>query len=187
MTAREKVAKRRHIIATLNGQGQSIRAIARMLDVGRTTVHRDLEYIKATPTMPGTLAIEPPTHGLHIRPGRHKIEARARELTPQIIKSHAHLDVAHDGPAVYRLAMLYARQEHAYAWLRRQPDEMFSDGSTGDVHGLLGRLEKWEAQAGREEERLAITAQDRERRETETQGALGAIDIKAVGMRLDVK
>jgi hypothetical protein len=173
MTHAERIAERRRDVRVLDEQGKTLREIALQLNVGRSTVHRDLEALKARTGGTENLQPWPPaepgntramTHGLDSpRVIGKVIEPRARELAPQIIDAHPHLDPIRDGAAAFRLAMVYARLEHAYTWLAERGDEMFADRDTGEVHGLLGRVQMWEVQAGREEERLAISPRERER------------------------
>jgi hypothetical protein len=165
----ERIERRRNV-RLLHGEGLSVRAIARRLGIGVATVHRDLVAIGGRPAPPANLPPAPEGNSRALTHGQESprvvgavIEPRARELVPQIVEAHGHLDARRDGPAVLRLAMVYARLEHAYAWLAQQGDELFADRKAGKVHGLLGRVGIWEAAAGREEERLAISPRERTR------------------------
>ncbi len=84
------------------------------------------------------------------------VEPRARELAPEVLEANAHLDAARDGAAVFRYAVTLARVERVYRWLSEQDDAVFVDEEAGKPHGVFERLEKWETQADRAEERLAI-------------------------------
>lgn len=180
-------AERRRTIAELVDQGVSKRRIIRRLGIGAGTLYRDLE---ALGLRPANLPPAPPentramTHGLESpRLVGAVIEPRASELAPQIVAAHGHLDQVRDGAAVLRLAMTYARLEHAYTWLAGQADELFADRDEGRVHGLLGRVAQWEAQAGREEERLAISPRERTRLKLDKLGV--ARGLVGDGERLD--
>jgi hypothetical protein len=84
------------------------------------------------------------------------VEPRARELAPQILAAHPHLDQQKDGPAIFRLAMTYARIERVYRWLAEQDDAVFDDVDAGTTHSVLERCSRWERQASADEDRLAI-------------------------------
>lgn len=103
-------------------------------------------------------------HGLDSeRVLKGEIEPRAHGLVPGIIEANPHLDPRRDALAVYRYALALVRLEHAYTWLAEQSDELFADRTKGIVHGLYSRIERWEAQASRDEERLAISPRERTR------------------------
>jgi hypothetical protein len=166
-------------------RGLGPRAIARELGVPPTTVHRDLVALRLAGGQERERpASVPPAPAGNSRAMVHGlgsaavtaavIEPRARELAPRIIDAHPHLDARRDGPAVTRLAFCYARLEHAYRWFAEQPDELFKDRENGTVHGLLGRVTVWEASAGAQEERLAITPRERARLKLDRLGAAGA-------------
>jgi hypothetical protein len=84
------------------------------------------------------------------------VEPRARELVPSILEANPHLDAGRDGAAVYRYAVALARIERVYRWLSEQPDPVFADERAGAVHAVYERLERWERQAERAEQQLAI-------------------------------
>jgi hypothetical protein len=182
--------ERRRRVVALHGEGESIRGIARRLGIGVATVHRDLKadgVVRPANLPPAELGnTRAMTHGLDSdRVTGAVIEPRARELLPGIVDAHGHLDAGRDGPAVLRYALCLARLEHAYGWLAQQGDELFSDRKAGKVHGLLGRVARWEAQAGREEERLAISPRERTRLKLDqVRGQLllagGALDLAAL-------
>jgi hypothetical protein len=84
------------------------------------------------------------------------VEARARELAPEVLEANSHLDVARDGAAVFRYAVTLARIERVYAWLDERDDPVFEDERAGEVHAVYSSLERWEAAASRAEQQLAI-------------------------------
>lgn len=186
----EQRAERRRTIVTLVDQGVSKREICRRLGIGAGTLYRDLERddVKGPANLPpapegNSRAL---THGLDSpRVIGAVIEPRAQELVPGVIDAHAHLDERRDGPAVLRYATILARLEHAYAWLAQQPDELFVDRVKGTVHGLLGRVAMWEASAGREEERLAISPRERTRLKLDRLGLVRGA-LSGSGDRLDL-
>lgn len=82
---------------------------------------------------------------------------RAEQIAPSVLDAHPHLDACRDGPAVMRYAMLLARIERVYAWLVDRDDVVFDDAETGKAHGIYQSLDKWEAGAAREEDRLGLS------------------------------
>ena len=94
------------------------------------------------------------THGAQSK----LIEARARELVPQVYEANKHLD-QRDGPAVSRYAATLARIERIYCWLSEQSDPVFANG--GNAHLVYGRLERWERMASECERDLAISPRER--------------------------
>jgi len=165
-----RAEQRRRFFAALD-EGLSLREAARRAGISSSTGHAWREQER--PSMPEHLTPWPPaepgntramTHGLDSdRVTRGVIEPRAVEIAPGIIAANPHLDTERDGLAVGRYAMVLARLERAYEWLANQPDDLFANAKTGEVHGLYGRLAKWEAQASRDEERLAISPRERTR------------------------
>jgi len=124
------------------------------------------------------------------------VEPRARELVPQILEVNEHLDELRDGPGVYRYCVVLSRLERAYTWLQAQPDSVFSSdlqasraSKAPSPHGVWERVEKWESQADRAEERLGISPLARSRLGLDHQrGQLTAEEIeerKAARARLD--
>lgn len=176
----EQVERRRDV-RLLHREGLSLRAIARRLGVAVSTVHRDVEAIGERPASPVNFPPAPVgnvralKHGLDSSRVGVAVERRARDLVPGIIAAHGHLDDVRDQPAVLRYAMTLARLERAYSWLAEQDDELFADRDEGRVHGLLGRVAGWEAQAGREEERLAISPRERTRLKLDRLGLARAV------------
>ena len=84
-------------------------------------------------------------------------------MAPGIYHANPHLDELRDGPAVMRYVITLARIERVYAWLTERQDQVFSDVDAGEVHGVYLRLETWERQADKAEERLAIAPLTRAR------------------------
>jgi hypothetical protein len=181
-------AERRRTIRELLDQGVSKRAIIRRLGIGAGTLYRDLELlglrpVNVPPAGPGNTRAM--THGLGSpRVIGEVIEPRAKELVPQLIAAHDHLDAVRDGAAVLRYALKLARLEHAHRWLAEQSDELFADRGKGAVHGLHGRIEMWERSAAAEEERLAISPRERTRLKLDKLGL--ARGIGAGNERLDL-
>lgn len=91
------------------------------------------------------------------------VEPRALELAPLILEANPHLDAVRDGSAIFRYAVTLARIERVYAWLAERDDAVFADIEAGEVHGVYLRLEGWERQADKAEERLAIAPLTRAR------------------------
>jgi hypothetical protein len=110
------------------------------------------------PFEPGNTAAM--THGAR---SERLVEPRARELVPLILKANPQLDAVRDGAAVFRYAVTLARVERVYAWLAERDDAVFTDAEAGEVHGVYLRLETWERQADKAEERLAIAPLTRAR------------------------
>lgn len=110
------------------------------------------------PFEPGNTAAV--THGAR---SDRLVEARARELAPGIFEANPHLDGVRDGAAVWRYAVTLARIDRVYRWLSEQGDPVFADLEAGAAHGIYERLERWERQADKAEERLAIAPLTRAR------------------------
>ena len=104
------------------------------------------------------------THGASDGKGMTRlVKERADELLPDVLGANPHLDQVRDGPALFRYCVSLARIERVYRWLAEQDDEVFVDRKAGEVHAVYGRLERWENQASRAEEQLAIAPLTRAR------------------------
>jgi hypothetical protein len=160
-----RIAERRARARLLREQCLSVRAIALRLGVSKSTVAADLAgpVLERRPAPPNHAE---PGNGRAVRHGAHSpelVEARARELAPQILGANGHLDAMRDGAAVARYAMALARVELVYRWLAEQGDPVFADVDAGVAHGIYERLERWERQADAAEDRLAIAPLTRAR------------------------
>lgn len=100
------------------------------------------------------------THGAN---SLAKVKPRAEELAPRVLDANPHLDPERDGVAVFRYAVVLARIERVYAWLAERDDGVFEDATEGKIHRCYERLERWEKQAAKDEERLAIAPLTRAR------------------------
>ncbi len=56
------------------------------------------------------------------------------------------------------LAIVLVRIERAERWLAQQPDEIFADAATGDLHPLIARVDHWSSVAAGMLERLPDAA-----------------------------
>jgi hypothetical protein len=161
----QRVARRRARARGLRDEGLSVREIAARLEVGRSTVARDLLVV-----VPGLgRAVQNhagPGNGRALRHGAHsavRVEPRARELVPAILEANVHLDATRDGAAVVRYATTLARIEFVYRWLGERADPVFVDVDAGRAHGVFDRLERWERMASEAEQQLAIAPLTRAR------------------------
>jgi hypothetical protein len=84
------------------------------------------------------------------------VAPRAAELVDELFAAHQHLDRARDHALVTRYALALAHVERCHEWLANQKDSVFSDVKRGVFHGVFDRLERWERQCDRCEQRLGL-------------------------------
>lgn len=163
MSQRDRIVRRRARARRLADEGLSIRQIADRLGVAASTAHGYLAGERPEPAVPnaaGPQNLRAARHGAH---SLQLVEPRAAELVPDVLNAHPHLDEQRDAPAVKRYALVLARLERVYTWLEQQGDAVFSDADAGAVHGVYSRLERWESQAERAEQALALSPTTRTR------------------------
>lgn len=121
----------------------------------------------------GKLQLVPPAEKGNRRALKHgawgrEVDGLAHELEPALYEDNKHLDPRRNAPAVYRYLTLLVRIELVYRWLGTRKDPIFSNRRTGKAHAIYERLERWENQASKEEDRLAISPLTRARLKMDT-------------------